>query len=198
VLSLSHLTSVHPLNLICTSLNPWLLSCPWSIQSSHIPRVKSYIPFLLLRLYQKFIPSPWQLWMFCNVAISYGEGLLACCSTPKLKDYPPVGCPWLLIQYIRSYPSYWMLFLHPQTEDMPCHGDRNPSQGIPQWTECTCLVGTSAAQEYKKRVYWLCAAMFASFHLEVEYESIPHNTAVYARAWEVTFSMLEYLVGILT
>ena len=37
-----------------------------------------------------------------------------------------VGYPWLLIQYIRSYPPYWRPFLHPRPEDAPCRGDRDP------------------------------------------------------------------------
>ena len=37
-----------------------------------------------------------------------------------------VGCPWLLIQYIRSYPPYRRPFLHPQPEDAPCFCDRDP------------------------------------------------------------------------
>jgi hypothetical protein len=32
----------------------------------------------------------------------------------------------MLIQYIRSYPPYWKPFLHPQPEDEPCRGDRDP------------------------------------------------------------------------
>ena len=36
-------------------------------------------------------------------------------------------CPArLLIQYIRSYPPYRRPFLHPQPEDAPCRGDRDP------------------------------------------------------------------------
>jgi hypothetical protein len=37
-----------------------------------------------------------------------------------------VGCPRLLIKDIRSYPSYGRPFLHPQPEDAPCRGDRDP------------------------------------------------------------------------
>jgi len=43
---------------------------------------------------------------------------------------PLVGCPWLLIQYICSYPPYWSLFLHLQPVDAPCRGDRNPLMNI--------------------------------------------------------------------
>ena len=37
-----------------------------------------------------------------------------------------MGCPRLLIQYVRSYSPYWRLFLHPQPEDAPCRGDKDP------------------------------------------------------------------------
>jgi hypothetical protein len=39
---------------------------------------------------------------------------------------PPVGRPRPLIQYMRSYAPYWRPFLHPQTGDAPCCGDRDP------------------------------------------------------------------------
>ena len=45
---------------------------------------------------------------------------------PQAGEPPLVGCPRLFIQYIRSYPSYWRPFFHPQPEDAPCHGDRDP------------------------------------------------------------------------
>jgi hypothetical protein len=45
---------------------------------------------------------------------------------------PPLfGCPRLLIQYIRSYLPYWRSFLHPQPEDAPCRGDRDPHSQLP-------------------------------------------------------------------
>jgi len=49
-------------------------------------------------------------------------------NSPNLQAGGPhlIGCPRLLIQYIRSYPSYWRPFLHPQPEDAPCRGDRDP------------------------------------------------------------------------
>jgi hypothetical protein len=45
---------------------------------------------------------------------------------PQAEGPPLVGCPRLLIQYIRSYPPYWRPFPHPQPEDAPCRGDRHP------------------------------------------------------------------------
>ena len=59
-------------------------------------------------------------WMF------YKEGLLAPRPTPKLGGPPIVGSPWLLLQFIRSYPPYQRPLLYPQHEDAPCRGDRDP------------------------------------------------------------------------
>jgi hypothetical protein len=48
-------------------------------------------------------------------------------SCQHLAQPPPlVCCPRILIQYIRSYPPYYRQFPHPQTEDAPCRGDRDP------------------------------------------------------------------------
>ena len=46
--------------------------------------------------------------------------------TSQAGGSPPVGCPRLFIQYIRSYPPYWRSFLHPQPKDAPFRGDRDP------------------------------------------------------------------------
>jgi len=47
-----------------------------------------------------------------------------------------VGCLRLLIQYISSYPLCCRPFLHPQPEDAPCRGDRDPfNQRISQSTQ---------------------------------------------------------------
>ena len=42
---------------------------------------------------------------------------------PEGWEPPLVGCPRL---HIRSYPPYWRPLLHPQPEDVPCRGDRDP------------------------------------------------------------------------
>ena len=70
-------------------------------------------------------PVPRYQFIIHNYASFYGEHLLAPRPTPKL-GATPVCCPRLLIQYIRSCPTYRRLFLHPQTEDAPCRGDRDP------------------------------------------------------------------------
>jgi hypothetical protein len=55
----------------------------------------------------------------------HGEGLSTPRLTPRIEDHPLVGCPRLIIQYIRNYPPSWRLFLHLQLEDAPCRGDRD-------------------------------------------------------------------------
>jgi len=45
---------------------------------------------------------------------------------PPAGGPPFLGCPRLPIPYIRSYPPYWRLFLHPQSEDASCLDDRDP------------------------------------------------------------------------
>jgi len=55
-----------------------------------------------------------------------GEELLAPGLTPKTEVPPLVDCPRLLIQYIRSYPTYRRPFIHPQPEDAPRRGGRDP------------------------------------------------------------------------
>src|SRR5215469_15427868 len=53
-------------------------------------------------------------------------GVVSTSPNPQAGGPPLVGCPRLLIQYIRSYPPYRRPFLQPQPEDAPCRGDRDP------------------------------------------------------------------------
>ena len=53
-------------------------------------------------------------------------GVFSASPNPQAGGPPLVGCPRLLIQFIRSYPSYRRLILHLQPEDAPCCGDRDP------------------------------------------------------------------------
>jgi hypothetical protein len=136
------------LNSLLTYLTPWSRALKWesnrfsaSQEFPHILwnqkfhyRIHKFpppIPILSqsdpLRSYQSISPGlRLFLQMIRNRARFYGEELLAPRLTPKLEDDPPVGCPLLLIQYIRSYHPYWRPFLHPQPEDALCRGDRNP------------------------------------------------------------------------
>ena len=45
---------------------------------------------------------------------------------PQAKGPPLVGCPRLLIQYIRSNPPHWRSFPHPQPDEAPYRADRGP------------------------------------------------------------------------
>jgi len=57
-------------------------------------------------------------------------GVVSTSLNTKAGGPPLVGCPRLLIQYIHSYPQYWRPFLHPQTEDAPCRGGREPLNSV--------------------------------------------------------------------
>ena len=54
------------------------------------------------------------------------RGVVSTSPNPQAGWQPLVGCPRLLIQYIRRYPPYWRSFFHPQPENTPCRDDRDP------------------------------------------------------------------------
>jgi hypothetical protein len=54
------------------------------------------------------------------------RGFVSTSPNPQAEGPPLVGRPRMLIQYIRSYHRYRWPFLHPQSEDAPCRGDRDP------------------------------------------------------------------------
>ena len=69
---------------------------------------------------------------------------------PQTGRPPLVGCPRLLIQHIRSYPPYWRPFLHPQPEDAPCRGDRDPTyHGF-------CMSVKLGRSHWRRNVGWGC------------------------------------------
>lgn len=45
---------------------------------------------------------------------------------PQAGGPPLIGCPRVLILYIRSCPPYWRSFVHPQRKDAPCCGYKDP------------------------------------------------------------------------
>jgi hypothetical protein len=99
------------------------LSCARSIQS--IPPHPTSWPSILLSSHKgsfqaqgtgiRFITRPVFVVTFVRTT-----------PNPQAGGPPLVGCPWLLIQCIHSYPPYWSLFLHVQPKDAPCWGDRDP------------------------------------------------------------------------
>jgi hypothetical protein len=97
------------------------------IQAPNIPSTKSHVPLSLLRSYQSISPGlRLCLRIFRNKDSFSRWGVVSTSPDHKAGRPPVVGCPRLLIQYIRSYPPNWRPFLHPQPEDAPCRGDRDP------------------------------------------------------------------------
>jgi hypothetical protein len=66
------------------------------------------------------------VWTFSNKDTFSRWGVVSPSSKPQAGGPPLVGCPRLLIQYISSNPPFWRPFLHPQPQDAPCYGDRDP------------------------------------------------------------------------
>jgi hypothetical protein len=66
-----------------------------------------------------------RMWYYVTYCFSPG-GVVSTSPNPQDGGPPLVGCPRLLIQCIRSCPPYRRSFLHPQPEDAPCRGDRDP------------------------------------------------------------------------
>jgi hypothetical protein len=56
----------------------------------------------------------------------YGEELLAPRPTPKLEDHPLSAVHVYLFNIFSANFHIWRPFLHPQPEDAPCCGDRDP------------------------------------------------------------------------
>jgi hypothetical protein len=64
--------------------------------------------------------------MVRNNIIFYGEELLAPRPTPKLGDHPLSAVRDCLLNIFAATLHNWRPFLHPQPEDAPCRGDRDP------------------------------------------------------------------------
>jgi len=58
------------------------------------------------------------------------RGVVSTSPNPQTGGPPLIGCLRLLMQFIHSYPPYRRPFLHPQPEDAPCRGDRDPHKYI--------------------------------------------------------------------
>jgi hypothetical protein len=63
--------------------------------------------------------------VFRNMVIFYGEELLAPRPTPKMEDQP-LSAVHACIRVFAANLHIRRPFLHPQPEDAPCHGDRDP------------------------------------------------------------------------
>ena len=92
------------------------------------------------------------MWMFLNINVLQ-VGVVIPSPNPQAGGLPLVGCPRLLLQFIRSYPPYRRLFLYPQPEDAPCRSDRDPLHGI-EITNKVIIVACS----------WLFILLYYSSH----------------------------------
>jgi len=57
---------------------------------------------------------------------SYSEELLTLRPNPKLEHHFLSAVHDCLFNTFANYPPHWRPFLHPQPEDVPCRGDRDP------------------------------------------------------------------------
>jgi len=87
-------------------------------------------------VYHRTVLSPEEasrMWVFLNMNVLQG-GVVSTSPNPQAEGPPLVGCPRLLVQFIRSYPPYWRPFLYPKPEDAPCRGDRDR---LHSYNKCT-------------------------------------------------------------
>ena len=115
----SHLLEIHPNIIISSSLCILRDASPKTL-----PRGDPSGGVVYLRI----VLSPEEascMWVFLNRAVLQG-GVVSPSPNPQTGGPHLVGCPRLLIQFIRSYPPYRRPFLYPQPEDAPCRGDRDP------------------------------------------------------------------------
>jgi hypothetical protein len=66
------------------------------------------------------------VWYSVTWLFFYGEELLAPRPTPKLEDHPFLAVRDCLFNIFAATLHIWKPFLHPQPEDAPCSGDRDP------------------------------------------------------------------------
>ena len=121
---------------------PYPESIPlYRLLTFHVPKKCPFSCYVILPI--ETPPSPWDPSggvVFLRIVLSPEEAFCLCIflnnvfsrggvstsPNPQAGGPPLVGCPRLLIQYIRSCLPYRKPFLHPQPEDAPCRGDRDP------------------------------------------------------------------------
>src|SRR5215470_11032516 len=80
---------------------------------------------------QRIGPGPRLRRLLCNIIIFYGEELLAPRPTHKLEDHPLSPVRDCLFNVFAATLHNWRPFLHPQPEDAPCRGDKDPLNTAP-------------------------------------------------------------------
>jgi hypothetical protein len=105
-----HFYGTRRLITVFTRALHWSLFTARSIQSipSHpISLISNHIHFLSVKsFFQGIRPGPRLLVIFRNKLIFLRRGVVSRTPNPQAGGPPLIGCPRLLIQYIRSYPPY--------------------------------------------------------------------------------------------
>jgi hypothetical protein len=128
-----------------------LIPTPWSrilldkLTGSQL--VKEFPAFYGTQMFITAITSAAVRGFLCDLFVTLYVlwwGVVSTLPNPQAGGPPLVGCPRPLIQYIRSYPPYSRPFLHLQSEDAPCSGERGPTyygMGVDTVTQ-TAWIGT--------------------------------------------------------
>ena len=137
-----HIPTSHLLEKYPNIIHPSTPRSPqWSL-SLRCPHQDPIHPPLLTHMRhmpRRIVLSPEQAFHMCvflNRSVLQ-EGVVSISPNPQAGGPSLVGCPWLLIQFIRSYPPYRRPFLYLQPEDASCRGDRDP---LTQHVQGICLL----------------------------------------------------------
>jgi hypothetical protein len=71
------------------------------------------------------------LWIMRNMFKFSRWGVVSTSPTPKLEDHPLLAVRDRLFNIFAATLRIWRPFLHPQPEDAPCRGDRDPLTTVP-------------------------------------------------------------------
>jgi hypothetical protein len=125
----------------------------------------SSIPWL--GSYQRIGPGPRLFCLFRNIIIFYGEGLLVPRLTPKLEDHPFSAVRDCLFNVFAATLHNWKPFLHPQPEDAPYRGDRDPLNAVSKTVNKLEDKMRSAVANLKKRFgKYLARSLMSSWCLQ--------------------------------
>jgi hypothetical protein len=97
----------------------------YKLLTFHVPNPISIFR-RLCRLSKESFQVRGSLEAFVTSLFFYGEGVLASCPTPTMEDHPLSFVRSCLFNIFTTTIHSWRRFLHPQSEDAPCCGDRDP------------------------------------------------------------------------